>query len=123
MSAQNPHILKKRPSFLAVAATGKKWVAPGLILQFGTVRSDEETIAVARYGLTASKRVGNAVCRNRAKRRLRALVQEILIPHAKPNRDYVLVARTTTLTRKYSDLRDDLIMALKRMKAWREGSA
>ncbi|MFA5041693.1 MAG: ribonuclease P protein component, partial [Bdellovibrionales bacterium] len=85
-------ILRKRAEFLSVAASGKRWVAPGFILQVGNAHEPTTTI---RYGLTASSKVGNAVTRNRARRRLRALASEI-IPCAAPEHDYVLVARTTT---------------------------
>jgi ribonuclease P protein component len=112
-SASSDAVLKKRAAFLAVAATGKKWVAPGLVVQFGTRR---EAFGV-RYGLTASKKVGNAVERNRARRRLRALAREILLSEAKPDRDYVLIARAGTLRRAYKDLQADLRTALQHMRA------
>jgi ribonuclease P protein component len=73
----------------------------------------------ARIGFTASRKVGNAVARNRAKRRLRALSAEVMTQHAMPGRDYVLIARQTTPTREYSALRGDLERALKRLKLWR----
>ncbi len=114
--------LKKRRSFLAVAATVKKWVAPGLILQLGPVRPDSTPPEnpVCHYGLTASGKVGNAVVRNRARRRLRALAQELLALHADPSHDYVLIARNTTATRAHEALRLDFITALKKLKVWRE---
>ena len=67
--------LKRRPEFLRVAGGRQKWVAPGLILQ--ALRQDDSKpstggIAPARVGFTASAKVGNAVVRNRARRRLRA---------------------------------------------------
>lgn len=74
----------------------------------------------ARIGFTASKKVGNAVARNRAKRRLRALTAEVMTQHAQPGRDYVLIARQSTPTRSYKALRADLEKALKRLKLWRE---
>ena len=61
-------VLRKRAEFLA-AAQGKKCVMPGLILQLGAMPNKEDT--GIRYGLTASSKVGNAVIRNRARRRLR----------------------------------------------------
>ena len=108
--------LRRRPEFLAVAASGRKWAAPGLILQMGLPR---ESSAPARYGLTASSKVGGAVVRNRARRRLRALAVEIL-PHHAAARDYVLIARSTTATRAFSDLRQDLVTALRKLGAWHE---
>ena len=73
-----------------------------------------------RYGLTASGKVGPAVVRNRARRRLRALVMEILPRHAAFGRDYVVIARATTMSRDFTDLRQDLVTALKKLGAWRE---
>lgn len=117
--------LKKRAAFLAVAASGRKWVAPGLILQaraHDAPDSDAKTAADAspiRFGLTASKKVGNAVKRNRARRRLRALAHETLPAHAALAHDYVLIARPATVTRPYADLRSDLETALRKLKAWK----
>jgi ribonuclease P protein component len=111
-------VLRKRDEFLAIAKEGRKWVAPGLILQMGAVR-ENETPSI-RYGLTASRKVGMAVTRNRARRRLRALAVEILPPHAASGRDYVLIARAATITRDFADLRQDLAMALQKLGAWRE---
>ncbi len=111
--------LKKRARFLAAAASGKKWVAPGLILQAGPSPDKSGVISLC-FGLTASSKVGNAVVRNRARRRLRALAQEILPLHAMKGHDYVLIARVGTVTRDYKDLRQDLIGGLKRLKLWQE---
>jgi len=108
--------LRKRADFLAVASSGKKWVAPGFILQIGVEHPPTPTI---RYGLTASRKIGNAVIRNRARRRLRALAAEILA-HALPEHDYVLIARPTTPACAFADLRQDLTKGMKRMKIWRE---
>ncbi len=111
--------LRQRSQFLATAASGKKWVAPGLILQIAK-RQIHDPISPLRYGLTASSKVGNAVVRNRARRRLRALAQEILPLHALLGHDYVLIARQTTIKRSYMALQQDLITALKKLKAWRD---
>lgn len=107
--------LKKRAEFLAAASSGKKWVVRNVIMQIGKPSSDNQV----RFGLTASGKIGNAVVRNRARRRLRALAHEIISAHALPA-DYVLIARKDTPTCKYSDLRQDLINGLKRLKAWKE---
>jgi ribonuclease P protein component len=109
-------VLRKREFFLAVAKDGRKWVAPGLILQAGVPRNE----TALRYGLTASGKIGNAVVRNRARRRLRALVHEVLPRHAVPGRDYVLIARATTISRDYADLAQDLKTSLKKLGAWRD---
>ncbi len=111
--------LKKRAAFLAVAASGKKWVTPGMIVQIKpNVHEKNDEKPVLHYGLTASSKVGNAVKRNRAKRRLRALAREVLAVHAPPEHDYVLIARPATVTRDYADLRNDMTIALKRLKVY-----
>ena len=65
-----------------------------------------------RYGITASRKVGGAVERNRAKRRLRALVRQFLTPLACQGTDYVLIARKEALTRTYTLIAEDLQKAL-----------
>ena len=67
---------------------------------------------VLRVGFTASRKIGNAVARNRAKRRLRAAAAALLPLHGRGGHDYVLVARTATLTRRFDDLLADLTGAL-----------
>ena len=103
--------LLKRPDFLRVAGTKIKWAAPGLILQ-GAPGLGETRI---RVGFTTSKKVGGAVERNRARRRLRAAVAEVFPAEAVPGRDYVVIGRTETLKRPYSLLLQDLRTALKRV--------
>jgi ribonuclease P protein component len=75
----------------------------------------ESTVDIG-LGLTASKKVGNAVARNRARRRLRALARELLPVCATPGYDYVLIARAATVGRPYAGLREDLRGALRRLK-------
>jgi ribonuclease P protein component len=120
-----PVAIKQRAGFLAVAAHGRKWVAPGLILQLGPVsllkNLPVSTTPPLHYGLTASKKVGNAVQRNRARRRLRELARLVMTRHADPAFAYVLIARTTTVTRDFTALRQDLTLALQRLKVWRDG--
>ncbi len=108
-------VLRKRDEFLAVAAEGKKWVAPGLILQRGAALENKSSL---RFGLTASRKIGNAVTRNRARRRLRALALSVLPQHAAPGYDYVLIARNTTPKRVYADLKQDLQTALKKLGSY-----
>lgn len=73
-----------------------------------------------RVGYTASRKVGNAVKRNRARRRLRAAVEKVIPLHAVEGYDYVLIARATTTERPFASLKQDLEFALKRLNVWRE---
>jgi ribonuclease P protein component len=68
-----------------------------------------------RYGITVSRKVGNAVQRNRARRRLRALARELLPELGAPGTDYVLIGRSGTLTRSWPDLQGDLRTAIGRV--------
>ena len=107
--------LRRRREFLHVANRGDRRAAPGLVLQ-ACQRQGASDIGL---GLTASKKVGNAVARNRARRRLRALARELLPVCATPGYDYVLIARAATVSRPYGGLRDDLRGALRRLKLLR----
>jgi ribonuclease P protein component len=114
--------LMRRPDFLRVAGGRRKWVAPGLILQ--ALRQDgvgEE--APARVGFVASGKVGGAVVRNRARRRLRAAAAAVLPRHAASTHDYVLIARAGTVERRFADLVEDLVEGLKRLGLYRTGFA
>lgn len=121
--------LTKRPDFLRAARMGRKWAMPGLVLQarrrgkrdaagdgVGVGRGEEQDgDAAIRVGFTASRKVGAAVERNRARRRLRAVVAQVLPELGQPGHDYVVIARGGTLTRRYQDLLGDLRTALKRV--------
>jgi ribonuclease P protein component len=114
--------LRRRAEFLRVAGKGRKAVMPGLILQClhhpGPACST--AAAARRVGFTASRKVGMAVARNRARRRLRAAVDRLMPLHAAPEHDYVLIARAETLRRPFAALVGDLEAALKRLGAWQE---
>jgi len=118
MSAQLDR-LKKRADFLRVAGLRRKWAAPGLILQAAPCPTKDPQADSLRVGFTVSKKVGNSVCRNRARRRLRAAVAEIFPDRAAPGLDYVVIGRRETLDRPYSLLLQDLATALKRLGALR----
>lgn len=113
--------LKRRPDFLRVAASGRRWVTPGLILQarrqpVGVVKDAVEP--AVRIGFTVSRKVGNAVARNRARRRLRAAVERVVAAHARAGQDYVLIGRASTLRRPFGALVADLEAALRRLDAY-----
>lgn len=106
--------LKRRPEFLAVAATGRRWVAPAFVLQAGP-RPEASGIGEIGLGFTASRRIGNAVARNRAKRRLREAARQLLPDKATEGHDYVLVARSAILTCPFQTLLNDLEKAFARV--------
>lgn len=107
--------LTKRAEFLA-CARARKQPMPGFLLQ----ARPREAGACIRVGFTASKKVGNAVARNRAKRRLRALARAVLGPQGQPGWDYVLVARPDeTTTRPFAELEANLGRALAKIHAAR----
>jgi ribonuclease P protein component len=107
--------LKKRSEFLAVAAANRRAIAPGLMLQAKpatlVAESPEQGL---RLGFTATKKIGNAVARNRARRRLRAAAAEVLAD-VQANADLVLVARQDTIKRPYPELKRDLESTLRRL--------
>ena len=106
--------LQHRRDFLA-AAKARKAVTDGFILQRRARRDDSNA---NRVGFTASKKVGNAVVRNRAKRRLRALAREILSLNGDAGCDYVLIARkATTVGLPFQTLSQDLTRAIERSRA------
>jgi len=108
--------LKRRREFLNVAASRRRFVTPGMIVQF----LPQDSVR-PRVGFTVTKRVGNAVVRNRARRRLREAASRIMPTHAAAA-DYVLVGRAETLSRKFPDLVADLEIALRQLGAWREST-
>ena len=108
-------VLKKRRDFLA-CARGRRWSAPGFLLQGLQRAHDTEDAGATRIGFTCSKKVGNAVIRNRAKRRLREIAREVLPVHGRPGWDYVLVGFSeTTVARPYSKMLRDFETALSRV--------
>ena len=109
------HTLRNRRDFLAVAK-GNKQVRQGLVLQAISRKPDTRINATAiRFGLTATKKIGNAVIRNRTRRRLRALAREILSAHGQPGYDYVLIGRAATKHQTWEGLRTDMCSALKKV--------
>ena len=113
--------LKTRADFLRVAAARRRAVRPGLMLQAAPRPPETEGGAAVRVGFTASRKVGNAVIRNRAKRRLRAAAAEVLARAGRPGTDYVLIARSETGRRSYAELVGDLEAALRQVDRMRGG--
>lgn len=112
--------IKKRVDFLRIAGQRRKWAAPGLILQAAPSPVKDEATATRQagaisVGFTCSKKVGNSVARNRARRRLKAAVDEVFPLSARLGLDYVVIGRQETVARPYSLLLQDLRSALKRV--------
>ena len=136
--------LKTRPQFLKVSAARRKWVTPGLVLQAarrqhgdnraaplsvpaslegGSPEASPEAIQPeaiqevpeVRVGFTVTKKVGNAVVRNRVKRRLRAAAEEVFPRLGRAGTDYVVIGRLGTLTRPFPALLQDLEQAIERL--------
>jgi ribonuclease P protein component len=100
--------LKKRPEFLA-AAKGASCARGAVVVQ---ALQRPDALAMIRAGFTASRKVGGAVVRNRAKRRLREAVRRLLPLHGQAGWDYVFIARGGTATRSWLRLLDDVKSAL-----------
>ncbi len=100
--------LKTSHDFRRIAQTGQKWVTPAFIMQIS--RNDGTGF---RLGLTVSRKVGHAVVRNRAKRRLRETVRLYLQQNNPGDIDVVLIARTAAADIDFAKLQKDFHWALK----------
>jgi ribonuclease P protein component len=106
-----PATLKRRAQFLHAASQGRKSARRGFVLQVVTTSSD----LPLRAGFTASRKVGNAVARNRARRRLREAVRLGLAESDITGADIVLIARHDTAVLRFSVLRESFTETLARM--------
>lgn len=84
---------------------------PGFVL---LVRQRNDGVATKRLGLTVTKKIGNAVIRNRMKRRFRALANDVIRDGGVSGADHVLIGRAGGVERDYGQLRDELTKALQR---------
>ncbi|KIC15279.1 MULTISPECIES: ribonuclease P protein component [unclassified Leisingera] len=110
---QKIEVMAKRRDFLACARPPARKQGTKAMMVQGRNRHDDGGI---RMGFTCSKKVGNAVARNRAKRRLREAARMILPTHGRPGWDYVLIGRAIeTAQRPFEELKRDLIYALKKI--------
>jgi ribonuclease P protein component len=79
------------------------------------VRNRDDGDQLMRVGFTVSKKVGNAVTRNRMKRRFRSLAREIIPTNGVPGSDHVMIGRQSGIERDFALLRQDLTKALQRV--------
>jgi ribonuclease P protein component len=103
-----PQRLRRRADFLRVAANGRRAAVQGLVLQ-ALARNDD---APARLGFTVTKKIGNAVERNRTRRRLKETARQLLRERPLCGVDLVLIGREATRDRDFTDLIGDLQRAL-----------
>ena len=101
-------VLTRRADFLA-ANRGLRVARPGFVLLVNPNLHDR-----VRYGITVTKKIGNAVVRNRMKRRFRALLRELLPAQGLPAHDHVLIGRDGGVERDFAQLQVELAAALAR---------
>jgi ribonuclease P protein component len=119
--------LKKRSEFLRLRG-GARFATPSFVVETrarslegagstsdAAARSAPGAPATPRFGFTVTKKLGGAVVRNRIRRRLKAVVAQVAPALARPDHDYVLVARLAALDRAFADLKKDLERALQRV--------
>jgi ribonuclease P protein component len=104
--------LVRSADFDRVRKMGRSWAQPLLVLA-----ADRNDLDRARFGFVVSRRVGNAVVRNRVKRRLREAMRRHL-PQVPPGWDVVIVARQASAEARFSDLEAAIVQALDRAQTW-----
>jgi len=114
--------LKQRKQFLAAAEHGRRFRSSAFSVQVRDAAA-EDGVEGLRLGLTASRKTGNAVKRNRIRRRLRAAAEIALSPQAGTPCDVVIIARPETLTAGFAMLVSELSVAIERARPARPGRA
>lgn len=106
-------IITKRADFLR-ANRGRRYARPGFVLLVSDRQDDDPAI---RLGITITKKVGNAVVRNRMRRRFRELMREMLDEKGKPGADHILIGRGGGIEMDFALLRAEMAQALGRIAA------
>jgi ribonuclease P protein component len=109
-------IIKKRSDFLA-ANRGKRYATPGFVLLVKDRHDDDPAI---RLGITITKKVGNAVVRNRMRRRFRELARDMLADKGQAGADHILIGRDGGIEREFGELRADMARALDKLCVLRD---
>ena len=111
MAARKSGRLTRRSEFLRVASKGRKAPMGGIVMQ-ALPRHDDSPI---RLGFTVTKKVGNAVVRNRTRRRMKEAARLLLRDRVVTGVDIVLIGRSTTRARRFTDLIADIGRGLDRL--------
>jgi len=109
-------VLTRRADFLA-ANKGLRVARPGFVLLTRPNGGPDQPGKGLRFGITVTKRIGNAVVRNRMKRRFRALLRDVLPAQGLADTDHVMIGREGGIERDFALLRSELLAALERAKA------
>ena len=104
-------IITKRADFLA-ANRGKRYATPGFVLLVFDRKNEDRAI---RLGITITRKVGNAVVRNRMRRRFRELAREMLAANGKAGADHILIGRDGGIEHDFHELRADMMRALNKL--------
>ncbi len=105
--------ISARKDFLA-ANSAKRRATKGFVL---LVRDRQDGNPAKRLGITVTKKIGNAVVRNRMKRRLRALARDVIVPLGQAGADHVLIGRNDGVERDYATLRGELSVAIAKLSS------
>lgn len=118
----------KRPEYLAIAATRRKWVTPSFIVQARPAETEGADIdpaeseqpgieidPITRIGFTVSKKVGGAVKRNRARRRLKEAARTAFSKYGSPGWAYVVIGRPAAISYDFEKMQADMRWALAKL--------
>ncbi|MCH2547511.1 MAG: ribonuclease P protein component [Alphaproteobacteria bacterium] len=127
MASPRPDItrIKKRKHFVAAASKGNKVVATTLVLQGYPTPVPAKALSAADYdtnipppirvGFTVTKRVGNAVIRNRVRRRLKAAADQLLLEHGLSGWDYIIIGRAKAINEEFDIILRDMRYAIRKV--------